>query len=76
MLYEVITNIAADMLSAWGFNEIWSNSLTKASYYENRESLSDENTVKLFNPLSADLNGMRQTLLFGGLETIARNNFV
>ncbi len=68
-----IRNIAADMLSAWGFNEIWSNSLTKASYYENRESLSDENTVKLFNPLSADLNGMRQTLLFGGLETIAYN---
>jgi phenylalanyl-tRNA synthetase beta chain len=68
-----IRNIAADMLSAWGFNEIWSNSLTKASYYENRESLSAEKTVKLFNPLSADLNGMRQTLLFGGLEAIAYN---
>ncbi|PTN10143.1 phenylalanine--tRNA ligase subunit beta [Mangrovibacterium marinum] len=68
-----IRNIAADMLAAWGFNEIWSNSLTKAAYYENRESLSDDNTVKLFNPLSADLNGMRQSLLFGGLETIAYN---
>lgn len=68
-----IRNIAADMLTALGFNEIWSNSLTKASYYENRTSLSDENTVKLFNPLSADLNAMRQNLLFGGLEAVAYN---
>lgn len=68
-----IRNIAADMLSAQGFNEIWSNSLTKASYYENREGVSADNTVKLFNPLSADLNGMRQSLLFGGLEAIAFN---
>ena len=68
-----IRNIAADMLTALGFNEIWSNSLTKASYYEDRQSLSDENTVKLFNPLSADLNAMRQNLLFGGLEAVAYN---
>ncbi|WP_372772200.1 phenylalanine--tRNA ligase subunit beta [Mangrovibacterium sp.] len=68
-----IRNIAADLLSAQGFNEIWSNSLTKASYYENRTSISDANTVKLFNPLSADLNAMRQNLLFGGLEAIAYN---
>ncbi len=68
-----IRNLMADMLSAQGFNEIWSNSLTKASYYENRESISDQNTVKLFNPLSSDLNGMRQSLLFGGLEAVAYN---
>ncbi len=68
-----IRNLMADMLSAQGFNEIWSNSLTKTSYYENRSSLSAENTVKLFNPLSADLGSMRQTMLFGGLEAIAYN---
>ena len=63
----------ADMLTAQGFNEIWSNSLTKASYYENGQTLNDEHTVKLFNPLSNDLGVMRQTLLFGGLEAIAYN---
>lgn len=68
-----IRNIAGDMLAAQGFNEIWSNSLTRISYYENRSSLNDENTVKLANPLSADLGAMRQNLLFGGLEAIAYN---
>ena len=66
-------NIIAEMLTAQGFNEIWSNSLTKSVYYEGLNNLSDEKTVKLLNPLSADLNGMRQTLLFGGLEAIAYN---
>ncbi|HOI50025.1 MAG TPA: phenylalanine--tRNA ligase subunit beta, partial [Prolixibacteraceae bacterium] len=56
-----------------GFHEIWSNSLTKASYYEEMTDFKPGNTVKLFNPLSNDLNGMRQTLLFGGLECIERN---
>ncbi|MFV0555251.1 MAG: phenylalanine--tRNA ligase subunit beta [Mangrovibacterium sp.] len=68
-----VRNKAADMLSAQGFNEIWSNSLTKASYYENREAFKAENTVLLFNPLSADLGALRQDLLFNGLETIAYN---
>lgn len=68
-----LRNIVAEMLTAQGFNEIWSNSLTKAGYYEGLNDFGDEKTVKLLNPLSADLNGMRQTLLFGGLETIAYN---
>ncbi len=68
-----IRNLMADMLTAQGFNEIWSNSLTKASYYENGQTLNDDHTVKLFNPLSNDLGVMRQTLLFGGLEAIAYN---
>jgi phenylalanyl-tRNA synthetase beta chain len=50
-----------------------SNSLTKISYYDQLETFKPENTVRLFNPLSSDLNGMRQTLLFGGLEAINRN---
>lgn len=68
-----IRKVLADMLTAQGFNEIWSNSLTKASYYENGETYKNEHTVKLFNPLSQDLGVMRQTLLFGGLEALAYN---
>jgi phenylalanyl-tRNA synthetase beta chain len=68
-----LKNTIADLLSYSGFNEIMNNSLTKASYYEGLESLKLENTVRIFNPLSTDLNAMRQTLLFGGLECIAYN---
>ncbi len=68
-----LRNLVAEMLTAQGFNEIWSNSLTKASYYSNSEVFAAENTVKLFNPLSNDLGVLRQTLLYGGLETIAYN---
>ncbi|HSO88360.1 MAG TPA: phenylalanine--tRNA ligase subunit beta, partial [Draconibacterium sp.] len=68
-----VRNLIAEMLTAQGFNEIWSNSLTKASYYTGLKNYKEEQTVKILNPLSADLNGMRQTLLFGGLETIVYN---
>jgi len=68
-----LRNLVAEMLTAQGFNEIWSNSLTKTSYYDNNSAFPIENTVKIFNPLSNDLGSMRQTLLFGGLESIAHN---
>ena len=68
-----VRNLVAEMLTAQGFNEIWSNSLTKAGYYDGLVNYSEAQTVKLLNPLSADLNGMRQTLLFGGLECVAFN---
>jgi phenylalanyl-tRNA synthetase beta chain len=68
-----IRNLISEMLSSQGFNEIWSNSLTKAGYYEGLTQYSTGKTVNLLNPLSADLSGMRQTLLFGGLECIERN---
>jgi phenylalanyl-tRNA synthetase beta chain len=72
--FEKIKNMISDQLVAVGFNEIWSNSLTKASYFENLENFKSENTVNIFNPLSQDLNAMRQSLLFGGLEAVVRNN--
>ena len=68
-----VRNLIAEMLTAKGFNEIWSNSLTKASYYNGLKNYKEVQTVKILNPLSADLNGMRQTLLFGGLEAILHN---
>ena len=70
---EKIQNTISDILSANGFNEIMCNSLTKSDYYNNLESYKPENLVNIFNPLSNDLNVMRQTLLFGGLESIMYN---
>ncbi|MEA3444007.1 MAG: phenylalanine--tRNA ligase subunit beta [Bacteroidota bacterium] len=68
-----LKNTISDMLSSIGFNEAMTNSLSKADYYNNLESFPASNLVHIFNPLSKDLNIMRQTLLFGGLETIAYN---
>jgi phenylalanyl-tRNA synthetase beta chain len=70
---EKVKNLVSDYLVSNGFNEIWSNSLTKASYYENGNTYKEENTVSIYNPLSQDLNAMRQTLIFDGLEAIERN---
>lgn len=68
-----LKNVVADLLAANGFNEVMNNSLTRAAYFEGMETFKPENTVMLYNPLSSDLNAMRQTLLFGGLENIAHN---
>ena len=68
-----LINIAADHLAATGYTEIMSNSLTKASYYEGLSSYKAEQCVKIMNPLSADLNVMRQTLLFNALEAVELN---
>lgn len=68
-----LQNLIAEQLTAGGFNEILNNSLTKVAYYEGLETYKAENCVKLLNPLSNDLSVMRQSLLFGGLESIAYN---
>ena len=68
-----LQQIVAEQLVGCGFNEILNNSLTKAAYYDGNETYRPENLVNLMNPLSNDLNVMRQTLLFGGLESIAHN---
>lgn len=68
-----LQNLVAEQLVGAGFNEIMNNSLTKAAYYDDLTSYPAKNLVRLMNPLSSDLNVMRETLLFGGLETIARN---
>ena len=70
---EKIQNTISDILTGNGFNEIMCNSLTKSDYYNDLETFKPDNLVKIFNPLSNDLNVMRQTLLFGGLESVMYN---
>lgn len=68
-----LVNMVSDMLTARGYTEIMSNSLTKAAYYEGLECYKAENCVKILNPLSTDLNVMRQSLVFNALEAVALN---
>lgn len=68
-----LENLVGEQLVGCGFNEIMNNSLTKTIYYNDLKTFSAETTVKVMNPLSADLGVMRQSLLFGGLESIMRN---
>jgi len=68
-----LQNIISEQLTGSGFNEIMNNSLTKEAYYTSLETYPENRCVRLVNPLSNDLSVMRQTLLFGGLESIAYN---
>lgn len=66
-------NLVSEQLCGCGFNEIMNNSLTRSAYYSDLTVYPEKNCVRLMNPLSADLNVMRQTLLFGGLESAEHN---
>ena len=68
-----LQNVIGEQLVGCGFREIMNNSLTKTAYYTGLNRYTEETTVKVMNPLSSDLGVMRQTLLFGGLESICRN---
>ena len=68
-----LQNLVSEQLVGCGFNEILNNSLTASAYYEGLETYKPENLVRLMNPLSNDLNVLRATLLFGGLESIEHN---
>ena len=71
---HLLENLIGEQLVGCGFNEILNNSLTKAAYYDGLEnSFKSENLVRIMNPLSSDLNVMRLSILFGGLESIAHN---
>ena len=69
----VLQRKISEQLTAQGFNEILNNSLTKMSYYEGNAVLPIDNCVRIMNPLSQDLGVLRQSLLYGGLESISRN---
>lgn len=68
-----LQNVTGNQLVAQGFYEILSNSLTTPSYIKLSADLKEEHNVLILNPLSHDLSVMRQSLLFSGLEAIARN---
>ncbi|HCC51782.1 MAG TPA: phenylalanine--tRNA ligase subunit beta [Porphyromonadaceae bacterium] len=68
-----LENLISEQLCGAGFNEILNNSLTRAAYYDELSTYPAANCVMLMNPLSADLNAMRQTLLFGGLQSATFN---
>ena len=70
---QQLQTLVSEQLTAAGFNEILNNSLTAVSYYEGSAAYPIDNCVKLLNPLSNDLGVLRQTLLYGGLESIAHN---
>lgn len=70
---EKIQNVVSELLTNNGFSEIMCLSLTKSEYASKLKSLSEDRSVAMMNPLSSDLNVLRQTLLFSGLETIAYN---
>lgn len=68
-----LESLISEQLCGAGFHEIMNNSLTRRANYEGLATMPADACVTLMNPLSADLNVMRQTLLFGGLQTIAHN---
>lgn len=70
--YQMQTTISK-YLADNGFYEVMNNSLTRAEYAQQYDFLNENETVKLLNPLSSELNAMRQTLLFSGLENVSRN---
>ena len=70
---EQVRKTIADFLAANGFVETMNNSLTKSDYYSKLKTFPEDRCVRIMNPLSSDLNVMRQTLLLNGLEVIAYN---
>jgi len=70
---EKVQNVISEYLSSNGFHEIMNNSLSKSTYYERNSDFPVERCVKILNPISRDLDVMRQSLLFGGLEAVIYN---
>ncbi len=70
---EAIRNGISNFLAANGFVEMMNNSLTKSAYYKGLTTFPEERCASIVNPLSSDLNVMRQTLIFNGLEVMAYN---
>ncbi|MCD4773412.1 MAG: phenylalanine--tRNA ligase subunit beta, partial [Bacteroidales bacterium] len=71
---EKLQNLISDQLSDNGFYEIMNNSLTNSDYIEKNPALDAKNNIRMLNPISRDLDILRQTLLYGGLESIAYNH--
>jgi len=70
---EAIRNGISNFLAANGFTEIMNNSLTKGEYYDKLSTWPADHCVRIVNPLSQDLNVLRQTLILSGLEVVSYN---
>ena len=70
---EALRNAISNFFASLGFNETMNNSLTKGAYYDTLQTFPAERCVRIVNPLSTDLNVMRQTLILSGLEVVAYN---
>ena len=70
---ERVRSLASEFMAANGFMEMMNNSLTKSDYYSQLKTYPVERCAMIVNPLSSDLNCMRQTLLLNGLEVVAYN---
>jgi len=68
-----LRRVLSEQLSGAGYREILNNSLNAEAYYRDLDEHSADDCVRLLNPLSQDLNVLRRTLLFGGLQSLARN---
>ena len=68
-----LQQLISEQLTGAGYSEIMCNSLTAEAFYDGLTTFPSEKLVRVMNPLSSDLNVLRQTLLFGGLQSIARN---
>ena len=68
-----LQNVVSDYLTDNGFSEIMNNSLSKSAYYVDNADFPEAKSVAILNPLSKELNVMRQTLLYSGLECVVRN---
>ena len=70
---EAVRSSISNFLAANGFVETMNNSLTKGEYYEGLKTFPADHCVRIVNPLSQDLNVMRQTLMLNALEVVAYN---
>lgn len=70
---ERMVSVVSDLLTSLGANEIMSNSLSQSAYYADSKTFPESSLVRIMNPLSSDLDAMRQTLLFNALEAVALN---
>lgn len=72
---EKVQHTITELLVGKGVVETLNNSLTTSEYVEKLggEALKSEHNVELLNPLSQELNVLRQSLLFNALEVVQHN---
>ena len=62
-----------EMLAASGCHELMTNSITSSKYADLMDSVDDSENVEILNMLTPELDALRQSLIFSGLEVIAYN---